>query len=166
MLLTVGRIIVDHMPERLFDRVVNRSDLVQVLSFDKWLGNCDSRQVVFTKPKSGRLYRLTCIDQGFCFNAEGWTFLDRPLFGTYRHRSAYGSVSCWDSFEPTISKIEKFDPAQLWKFATDVPEEWYQCQSEKLTTMVEELLNRHSAVRNLICSVRDCLEHPFPHWKD
>lgn len=157
--------IFDHMPENLFQqRVGNRLDLVQVLAFDKWVNNCDTRQAVFTKKRSEQLYRLTCIDQGSCFNAEEWTFLDRPLFGTYRQRSVYGSVIGWDSFEPVLSEIERFDPVRLWECATEVPEEWYQGQTDVLCALIEKLLERRFVVRDLIRNVRDCSERPFPYW--
>jgi hypothetical protein len=39
----------EYLPESLFPRVSNREDFIRVLAFDKWLGNCDGRQVVFTK---------------------------------------------------------------------------------------------------------------------
>lgn len=155
---------VDYMPQRLFDRVVNRLDLIRVLAFDKWLSNCDSRQVVFTKKRNERLYRLTCIDQGNCFNAERWSFLDRPLLGTYRCRSVYSDVTSWDSFEPALSRIEGFEPAQLWECATAVPEEWYQGQTQKLTVLIEKLLERRLAIRDSINRLRNCSENPFPKW--
>lgn len=158
--------IFDHMPERLFNRVANRLDLIQVLAFDKWLGNCDTRQAVFTKKRTEQLYRLTCIDQGCCFNAKEWTFLDRPLFGTYCYRSVYGSVTSWNSFEPVLSKIEEFDPVRLWECATDMPEEWYQGHTGELSAVIEKLLNRRLTVKNLIGEVRNCSESPFPRWAD
>jgi hypothetical protein len=39
----------DHIPQSQFHQVVNGIELVRMLAFDKWTGNCDGRQAVFTK---------------------------------------------------------------------------------------------------------------------
>ena len=157
--------VIDYMPEVLSARVENLKDLIQVLVFDKWLGNCDGRQTVFSKPRSGQLYRMTCIDQGSCFNAEQWSFPDKPLHGTYFRRSVYHDVSSWDGFEPVLSKVERFDPWRLWECATDIPEEWYQGHTDGLCRLVEELVKRRLVVRSLIADFKDCSQNPFPKWQ-
>ena len=157
--------VVDYMPEAVSCRVENFSKLIQVLAFDKWVGNCDGRQAVFSKPQNERLYRMTCIDQGWCFNAAEWTFPDLPLHGVYRHRWVYGDVTDWNSFEPVLTNVEQFDPAQLWEWTTDVPEEWHQGQAGELCELIESLLKRRQLVRNLITDFRNCSENPFLNWE-
>lgn len=156
--------VTDHMPETLLDRVVNAHELVQMLVFDKWLGNCDGRQAVFIKPRIERLYRMTCIDQGYCFNAADWTFPDQPLHGIYHHKSVYQGVTGWESFEPTLSRIEGFDSQALWEMTTEIPNDWYQGDTGGLTRLVEALLTRRRSVRGLITAFRTSIRNPFPRW--
>lgn len=156
--------VTDHMPEIMLDRVANAYELVQMLAFDKWLGNCDGRQAVFIKPRTERLYRMTCIDQGYCFNAAEWTFPNHPLHGIYHHKSVYQSITGWDFFEPVLSRIESFDPETLWEIKTEIPSDWYQGDTEGLTRLVETLLLRREAVRDLITALRTSVRNPFPQW--
>lgn len=158
--------VTDCIPESHFEKVVNRHDLLQALAFDKWVGNCDGRQAVFSRRRGERVYRMTCIDQGYCFNAAEWSFPDRPLHGAYHHRSVYHSVTTWDSFEPVLSQIERFDPSRLWECSTSIPEEWYQGRIQSLCRLTEYLLKRRSMVRNLITSFQNYSENPFPHWTE
>ena len=72
----------DHMPETMLDRVANVHELVQILAFDKWVGNCDGRQVVFTRPNTERLYRITlCCDLSYVVSlSEGAVSTSLPFF--------------------------------------------------------------------------------------
>ena len=40
----------DYLPESLMEKTINFHDLARTLVFDKWTGNADGRQAVFTKP--------------------------------------------------------------------------------------------------------------------
>jgi hypothetical protein len=49
--------IFDYLPESLMlEKTRNLHDLARVLVLDKWAGNADGRQVVFTKPATARKY--------------------------------------------------------------------------------------------------------------
>lgn len=154
----------DHMPESLLHRVVNGHEFVQMLAFDKWVGNCDGRQTVFTRPKTEQLYQMTGIDQGYCFNAAEWTFPDHPLHGVYHHKTVYQNVIGWESFDPVLSRIESFDSQMLWEIALEIPSDWYQGDVEGMTRLVETLLNRRGLVRDLITALRTSMRNPFPQW--
>ena len=70
----------DYLPESLMlEKTQNLADFAAVLAFDKWTGNADGRQAVFSKKVHARKYRATFIDQGYCFNAGEWSFPDCPL---------------------------------------------------------------------------------------
>lgn len=158
--------IFDYVPETLLDRVANRQDMIQMLVFDKWAGNCDGRQTVFTKRRCDRLYRATFIDQGYCFNAAEWTFPDQPLHGAYHHKSVYHSVIGWDSFEPVLSKAEAFEYQVLSKIASGIPREWYQYDDAGLVRLLDALEMRRRSIRNLITAFRRSIRSPFPNWSD
>jgi hypothetical protein len=155
-----------YLPEGMLERVINRQDFHRVLVFDKWAGNSDGRQAVFTKKANESGYQATFIDQGYCFNAGEWDFPDSPLRGTYHHISVYRDVMSWDSFEPTLSRVEQIDITNLWKLAARVPEEWYEHDLNGLSRLIETLHKRRTSVRDLITSFRTSSRSPFPNWTE
>ncbi len=153
----------DYLPESMFERVKNRDDFAGMLATDKWLGNSDGRQVVFWRKAKDRNYRVSFIDQGYCFNAGDWSFPDLPLHGIYYRNYVYAHVTGWESFEPWLSTIEALNPGAIREMAGDVPPEW--CDDwEALQRLVETLIQRRSRVRDLIAAFRDCERQPFPAW--
>jgi hypothetical protein len=155
----------DYMPETQFWRVVNRNDLVRMLAFDKWTGNCDGRQTVFTKRERQSSYQMTFIDQHYCFDGERWTFPDLPLMGTYFRNQVYEGVTGWESFEPILTRIEEIGYDDLWRAAAQIPYDWYEYDGEGLFQLVEMLYRRRSWVRDLITEFRNSVRRPFPHWQ-
>jgi hypothetical protein len=158
--------IFEYLPESILKLVVNKGDFARMIAFDKWLGNCDGRQAIFTKNAGKRLYRATFIDQGYCFNAEQWTFPDRALHGVYSKNEVYEDVSGWRSFEPLLSRIEAIDYADLWRCAAQIPLEWFEHDGEGLFQLIETLYKRRSVVRDLITRFQESSRKPFPRWSD
>lgn len=154
----------DHMPQSQFHRVDNRLDLIQMLAFDKWTGNCDGRQTVFAKQAGESGYRMTFIDQHLCFNGGRWTFPDLPLMGTYFRNEVYESATGWESFEAVLTRIEEIEYTDLWDCADQIPYEWYEHDGEGLLRLVEMLYQRRSLVRDLITAFRESMRNPFPKW--
>src|SRR5262249_31185976 len=112
----------DSLAHESFGKVANKEDFIRVLPFDKWTANCDNRQAIFVRHGKGK-YRAVFIDQHNCFNAGRWTFPDFPHHGTYELKQLYAAVTRWQSFEPTLSRIENISRFDLWKFATEIPPE-------------------------------------------
>lgn len=160
-----GRVF-DHLPQSQFRRVANRSDVVRMLAFDKWTGNCDGRQAVFVNRGHASGYHITFIDQHYCFDGERWSFPDLPLFGMYHHLHAYQDVTGWESFEPVLSRIEQIDYAELWRCAAEIPHEWLEYDGQGLFDLVEALHRRRSLVRELITQFRNSDDAPFPNWRN
>jgi hypothetical protein len=157
----------DYLPENLLvEKTRNIEDFAAVLAFDKWTGNADGRQVVFSKSVRSRKYAATFIDQGYCFNAGEWNFPDSPLRGVFCRNSVYQRIAGWESFEPALSRLEQIDYTELWRLVKGMPEEWYQCDSEGLTRLIDTLFRRRSVIRKLITSFRASSRNPFPNWKD
>lgn len=170
----------DYLPESLMKR--NRhiaEETARVLIFDKWTGNADGRQAVFTKSAYENYYRVTFIDQGYCFNAERWDFPDIPLIGTYYRNFVYEHVTGWESFEPVLSRAEQIDQGTLWKLAQGMPEEWWNRDrvpegmsrgrwhkkfSSDLCRLIDTLYQRRSNIRDLITAFRKSSRDPFPNW--
>jgi hypothetical protein len=126
--------------------------------------NCDGRQAVFAKRANESHYRMTFIDQHYCFDGWQWAFPDRPLMGTYHVNQPYRSVMGWDSFEPTLTQIEEMEYANLRRCAAQVPYEWYEHDGEGLFQLVETLHQRRTLVRHLITQFRESPRNPFPEW--
>jgi hypothetical protein len=83
----------------------------------------------------------------------------------YEHTHVYGDVTGWHWFEPTLSRIEKITRFDLWKFATEIPPEWYLHDTESISRLVERLYRRRASIRNLIGQFRHSAHKPFPGWK-
>jgi hypothetical protein len=160
---TTGRIF-DHMPKSQFHQVVNRTDTLQMLAFDKWTGNCDERQAVFVKRPHEFGYHMVFIDQHYCFDGERWLFPDLPSHARCSHPKIYEVVTGWESFEPVLSKIEAIDYGDLWRCAARIPHEWIEHDGQGLFDLVEVLYRRRSLIRELISQFRDSDHAPFPNW--
>jgi HipA-like kinase len=158
-------IVFDYLPETLMlERIENPSAFVSVLPFDKWTGNADGRQAVFSRKAHARRFTVWLIDQGYCFNAQQWDFPDAPLRGVYCRNSVYEQVVGWDSFEPALSRLEQIDISELWRLAKGMPEDWYQCDSDGLCRLIDTLYRRRALIRDLINAFRNSTRNPFPNW--
>ena len=161
-----ARHVVDYLPEQTLREVKNLSAFAGVLALDKWTGNCNGRQAVFSRKARERGYRATFIDQGFCFNAVAWDFPDAPKRGVYGRNLVYDGVTGWESFEPWLSRIEAIKAETLWSIADAVPPEWYDGNTSLLERLMEELLRRRTGVRALIKTFRESDRQPFPRWQE
>lgn len=153
----------DYLPESL--PVRNLHDFARVLVLDKWTGNADGRQVVFTKATAQRKYSATFIDQGYCFNAGEWNFPDTPLRGVYSRNYVYSHVTGWQDFEPVLTRAENMTTADLWKCTDAMPMEWCG-NADELPRLIEQLAQRRGQIRGLIAAFRDSNRQPFPNWKE
>ena len=155
---------VDYLPDEQLEEVSNISEFAGVLCLDKWTGNCDGRQAVFTRRATQRKYQVTFVDQGFCFNAGDWKFQNAPLHGIYARKSVYAKVTGWESFEPWLTRIEHIEQNIICEITEAVPPEWYGGDEAALERLVKLLLCRRSRVRELITSFRYSDRAPFPNW--
>ncbi len=158
-----GSEVVDYLADSALAKVENLREFAGVLALDKWLCNCDGRQVVFCRKSKGR-FRAHFIDFGYCFNAEGWSFPDTALRGLYARRQVYGGICGWQSFEPWLSRIESFPISTLQAIAAEAPQEW--AEPDALFHLLERIDSRRSCVRELIAGVRKSQHNPFGAWTE
>lgn len=156
--------VVDYLPETQLAEVRNLPEFAGMLAIDKWTGNCNGRQAVFDRRPRERKYRATFIDQGFCFNAEEWSFPDAPLRGVYARNCVYAGVTGWESFEPWLSRVESFSTEGLGAIAEEMPPDWYGGDPGTLERLLEQMVARRGRVRELIASFRESTREPFPNW--
>ena len=154
----------DYLPESFLRKVKGIGDFARCLVLDKWTGNADSRQAVFTKKPKERRYRVVLIDQGYAFNANEWDFPDSALRGVYPRNCAYEAVRGWDAFEPALTRAEEADIIDLWRCAESIPPEWYGGDRSDLEKLVETLYARRTQIRDLITAFRNSTRNPFPNW--
>jgi hypothetical protein len=154
----------DYLPESMLSKVKNLAAFAGMLAVDKWLGNANGRQAVFWKKVQERKYTVAFIDQGYCFNAGEWDFPDSALRGVYARNFVYQHVSGWESFEPWLTRIERFDPAVIHKIAETIPPEWTGHDWGALEKLVEKIVERRAKVRDLITAFRNSTRRPFPVW--
>jgi hypothetical protein len=155
---------VDCLPERQLAEVLNLNEFAGILALDKWTGNCDGRQCVFSHEPDFGQYEATFIDQGFCFNAGDWTFPDSPLRGVYARPTVYEKVTGWESFSPWLERLEEFEAHTLAQILQSVPPEWYNGDRKRIERLGAQLLKRRSRIRDLILSFRNSDRDPFPLW--
>jgi hypothetical protein len=156
--------VADYLPEEQLAAVKNLSEFAGVLALDKWTGNANGRQAVFTRKARERRYQAVFIDFGYCFFAGEWKFEDAPLRGVYYRNDVYRSVAGWDAFEPWLSRFETMPAETVWAAANDVPPEWYGGDLSEMEALIEKLLARRSRIRELIELFGNSDRKPFPNW--
>jgi hypothetical protein len=156
--------VVDYLPEEHLVGLKNIGEFAGILALDKWTGNANGRQAVFTRKARERRYRAVFIDFGYCFFAGEWKFEDAPLRGVYYRNDVYREVMGWDSFEPWLSQLETMPAETVWAAANQVPPEWYGGDLTEMEALVEKLLARRSRIRELIEAFGNSDRKPFPKW--
>ena len=156
----------DFLPDAQLENVTNRDTFCGMLVFDKWACNCDSRQSVFhASAGGGGKYVATMVDQGFCFNANEWSFPDSPLRGLYSRQAVYGGVTGMESFEPYLGRLENLGDEFLEEAAGAVPPEWYDGDTDGLAQLLNELAERRGRVAEMILQCRFSAPQSFPKWR-
>jgi hypothetical protein len=156
--------VMDYLPEDQLAEVRNLDEFAGILALDKWTGNANGRQAVFTRKQRERRYRAVFIDFGYCFHAGDWKFEDIPLRGVYYRNDVYRAITGWDSFEPWLTRLETLPADIIWAAANEVPPEWYGGDLSEMEALVEKLLARRSRIRDLIDAFRLSDRNPFPNW--
>jgi hypothetical protein len=156
--------VVDYLAEEQMAELKNLSEFAGILALDKWTGNANGRQAVFTRRQREKRYKAVFIDFGYCFHAGEWRFEDAPLRGVYFRNDVYREVRGWESFEPWLTRLETMSAETVWEAANDVPPEWYGGDQAEMEALVEKLLARRSRIRELIEAFGNSDRRPFPKW--
>lgn len=167
----------DFIPDLLLEKVVNLSEFLGVLVFDKWIGNADARQCVFFRarlqqwtPSAGpRPLKLGFVahmlDHGYAFNGPHWTFADSPLQGLYFRPVVYGAVRSLDDFQPWLDRIVHFPEEVVDEAQKQIPPEWLADDYSALDSLLTKLISRRRRVPDLISDSRHGRSNPFPSWR-
>jgi hypothetical protein len=155
---------VDYLPQEQLLEVRNLGEFAGILALDKWTCNINGRQAVFQKGRRDRRYNAIFIDQGYCFHAGDWKFVDAHLGGVFAENTVYRGVTGWASFEPWLRRIENLAPETAWAIAEIIPPEWYGGDLSALELLINRLLARRARVRELIVGFGESARRPFPNW--
>jgi len=156
--------VVDYLPQEQMAELFNVSEFAGILALDKWTGNANGRQAVFTRRQRQRRYKAAFIDFGYCFHAGEWRFEDAPLRGVYYRNDVYQEVRGWESFEPWLTRLETMPGDTVWAIANQVPPQWYGGDQSEMEALVEKLLRRRHRIRELIEVFGNSERRPFPKW--
>jgi len=156
--------VVDYLPEDKLLEVKNLAEFAGILALDKWTGNANGRQAVFTRRQRERRYQAVFIDFGYCFHAGEWRFEDVPLRGVYYRNDVYREVTGWESFDPWLARLETMPAETVWAAASEIPPEWYGGDLGEMEALVEKLLARRSRIRELVGMFGKSDRRPFPKW--
>jgi hypothetical protein len=156
--------VMDFLPAEQLSEVKNLDEFAGILALDKWTGNANGRQAVFTRRQRERRYKAVFIDFGYCFHAGEWRFEDAPLRGVYYRNDVYQEIRGWESFEPWLTRMETMPAETVWDAANEVPPAWYGGDLNEMEALVEKLLARRSRIRELIEGFGRSDRRPFPKW--
>jgi hypothetical protein len=169
--------IFDFLPDKLLEKIENRSEFLGILAFDKWAGNADSRQAVFFRARAKSWTPLKgdaparvgffaqMIDHGFVFNGPNWRFNDSPLQGLYFRTSVYTEVRSLDSFQPWLDMVSNFPIEVIDSAWKEIPSEWLRDDEAELESLLEALLKRCALVPRLLEEIRRERPSAFPNWR-
>lgn len=156
--------VLDGVDEGAKDQLRDTRAFARALVFDKWTGNTDGRQAVFTRKARQRKWNVVFIDNGHCFDKERWQFPDLTFHGVRYRNCFYECVTGWDDFEPALSLATEMKIDDLWRYARAVPGDWYQNDRDGLCRLIETLDQRRSRIPDLITAFRQSSRQPFPNW--
>ncbi len=156
--------VVDFLTEDELVELRNLREFAGILALDKWTGNANGRQAVFTRRQRERRYKAVFIDFGYCFQAGEWRFEDAPLRGVYYRNDVYSEVRGWESFEPWLTRLETMPAETIWEVANTVPPEWYGGDQSEMEALVEKLVRRQNRIRELVEAFGNSDRKPFPKW--
>jgi hypothetical protein len=148
----------DFLPSAILPEVVNCSEFLGAMAFDKWVSNADGRQAVFYRaqittrmpgyPSVGWVAEF--IDNGSAFQGCDWTFCDSPIQGIYARRIVYGQRPSLRDFDLWVSAIMEIDQNTLDGVFMLLPLKWIKGQEHELHRVLKRLHDRRERVPELL----------------
>ncbi|HEY2844501.1 MAG TPA: HipA family kinase [Bryobacteraceae bacterium] len=161
-------VVYDFVPDSVLRNVANLHEFAGMLVFDKWVGNDDFRQCVFTRTAdaAGRSrFQALWIDNGNAFGGSAWQIAETPRKGLYLSSAAYKPVRGWSDFDPWLEAIRQF-PEELVEQAIQLlPPEWAAHEADALRRMMDRLLLQRSKVAQAVERAIEQKPEAFPNWK-
>ena len=70
-----------------------------------------------------------------------------------------------ESFEPYLSRLEHLPEDILENAAASIPPEWYDGQTDSLSSLVHELSERRRMIAAMLEACRNSAPDSFPQWR-
>jgi hypothetical protein len=160
-------VVYDFVPDSALRNVSNLSEFAGMLVFDKWVGNDDFRQCIFTRASAGAgrpRFQAQWIDNGAAFGGSEWQISENPRKGLYLSSAAYESVRTWSDFEPWLEAVRHF-PFEIVEQAIDLlPPEWVSGEGDRLKRLMDRLLLQRSKVAVSLERTIEQKPEAFPNW--
>jgi hypothetical protein len=173
-----GARVYDFLPDALLERTANLEEFAGVMAFDKWMGNADTRQAVFSRSgglserpasilqlRRQRGYLAYMIDHGHVFGGSFWKFADYPLQGLYFRPGVYRNVRSLDDFQPWLDRILHFPEEVAQMALKTLPQTWLADDAKAADILLAKLMSRRKRVPDLIRDARSGRIDPFPQWR-
>lgn len=152
----------DFLPLYMYSKVDNLSDIALALVFDRWVGQLDSRQVVFYRPQNANkstLLHLSLIDHGYCFGALEWNpNLAAPGHGFLIDKRIYGLVQA-SEFRMAIDRLQRLSSMDIEDAILTAPKEFLSSGDEQaLSELLVKVQRRQSRLEELVDLSFDALK--------
>jgi hypothetical protein len=146
--------IFDFLPRTFLDRIVNLPDLLLAYVFDRWVGQCDSRQAIFVRERGSGpkpSFRAYLIDHGQSFGGSRWEFSDTALAGLFHDRSIYADPDFEAISHSSVEKIQALPGDVLFSVEQEIPREWLPAgDRETLMRLLEVLSQRRFKLHDTV----------------
>jgi hypothetical protein len=169
-------VVYDFLPDAILGKVENLSEFAAVLSFDKWMGNADSRQAIFFRARlkewlpASKSHALRMglvaqmVDNGFVFEGPHWRLSDSPIQGLYFRSLVYSEVRGLDDFQPWLDRIVHFPEDVVDQAIKQIPPAWLEGEESAMMELLDRLMTRRKRVPELLESAREARANVFPNW--
>jgi hypothetical protein len=155
--------IFDFLPKRLLRNVINLPDFFLSFTFDRWVNQIDSRQVIFIRERCatpGVTFRAYFIDHGLSFGGSRWTISENGLTGLFHDRSIYDDPTLEATCHEAVDRIREIPEQRLFAIQQEIPLEWLETgDREEMTRLLQLLcarrMNLHSIVDRALRQLRE-----------
>ena len=161
---TQERPVFDLLPTRYLADAINGNVFAGMFAFDKWCASGEGRRAVFARHSVDSSYRTTFVNLRGTFSGSKWSYADSSCSPAFSCKEVYQGVSGWASFEPFLTRLIETQPDQIWNFATEIPEAWYNGETSALEELVDQLVFRRTKISELVVTARRSDPSLFPGW--
>jgi hypothetical protein len=160
-------VVYEYLPDVMLSRVTNIDAFIGILAFDKWIGNTDSRQCIFSRSKTDPAsFEVQFIDNGHALDGYAWGFVDSPLKGPYFRSAVYRNLRHWPDLESSIEQIKHFPETVIASTVDQLPMEWFDKDISQLQQLLEQLVRRRARIAELLAETIWNCPASFSRWQN
>ena len=142
---------VHFFPSQDLPRVSNLAEVTGIYALDVWLGNTDSRQVVFVPNRSATAFQAWWIDFGECFGGGGgWENRNWNPCCMLQTRQMYTAFNDVKKLARWVERIQSFPTHRLTDIIMSIPAVLRDPEMPALEMLVSRLDERRSEIAELI----------------